>query len=87
MWGKLADIDVSVRHVANMSPTFPTKPVAPVAIPLSPALGEGPTASPLVAAVQDPSSQDEEVEPSFSEFVMLTISFPYFLGGVNPARG
>jgi hypothetical protein len=25
MLGKLADIDVSVRHVADMSPTFPTK--------------------------------------------------------------
>ncbi len=25
MSGKLADIDVSARHVANMSPTFPTK--------------------------------------------------------------
>ena len=26
MSGKLADIDVSVRHVAGMSLTFPTKP-------------------------------------------------------------
>ncbi len=26
MSGKLADIDVSARHVADMSPTFPTKP-------------------------------------------------------------
>jgi hypothetical protein len=25
MLGKLADIDVSVQHVADMSPTFPTK--------------------------------------------------------------
>jgi hypothetical protein len=25
MLGKLADIDVSAQHVANMSPTFPTK--------------------------------------------------------------
>jgi hypothetical protein len=25
MSGKLADIDVSVRHVADMLPTFPTK--------------------------------------------------------------
>ncbi len=25
MSGKLADIDVSARHVANMLPTFPTK--------------------------------------------------------------
>jgi hypothetical protein len=25
MSGKLADIDVSARHVADMSPTFPTK--------------------------------------------------------------
>ncbi len=25
MSGKLVDIDVSARHVANMSPTFPTK--------------------------------------------------------------
>jgi hypothetical protein len=27
MSGKLADIDVSVQHVADMSPTFPTKSV------------------------------------------------------------
>ncbi len=27
MSGKLADIDVSARHVANMLPTFPTKSV------------------------------------------------------------
>ncbi len=27
MSGKLADIDVSARHVADMSPTFPTKPI------------------------------------------------------------
>ncbi len=27
MLGKLADIDVSAQHVANMSPTFPTKMV------------------------------------------------------------
>jgi hypothetical protein len=26
MSGKLADIDVSARHVPDMSPTFPTKP-------------------------------------------------------------
>jgi hypothetical protein len=25
MLGKLANIDMSARHVANMSPTFPTK--------------------------------------------------------------
>jgi hypothetical protein len=25
MLGKLADIDMSARHVANMLPTFPTK--------------------------------------------------------------
>jgi hypothetical protein len=28
MSGKLADIDVLARHVANMLPTFPTKPVS-----------------------------------------------------------
>ncbi len=27
MSGKLTDIDVSVRHVADMLPTFPTKPL------------------------------------------------------------
>ncbi len=27
MLGKLADIDVSARHVADMLPTFPTKPI------------------------------------------------------------
>ncbi len=42
---------------------------------------------PLVAAARDPSSQDEEVEPSSLEFVMLVISFLDFLGGVNPTRG
>ena len=28
MSGKLADIDVSVQHVANMLLTFPTKPIS-----------------------------------------------------------